>query len=693
MRAFLIVILGIGSVSACSDKKEQLKENPGSDLQSTDRSPAPATAVDREDQKDDPDDYANTATSPLPEVPGVVPLTVELAAAARNPKAKASNVAGVKALRSEDYKTAIEHFKESLVLDPGSLLPRYNLACALVRSGESGQGLSLLRQFRDVQCEGCRDRLVRARLDKDWEGLWSDRVFKSIVAPLVQGNEVGVAYYDWRLPETLKRASFTLRPRLVLDRLPGEATIPAFTLVLRTSKKEISRAPFDLTKRKAAQIVGEIKVPGIGRYAVDLVAGDRVYESTFFEVKAALCLGGVQRFELVGDSLEFLVSGGREYDYVDDMEHEIGDEEGDESATLSWSFPLPGDDNYEYLEIGRRNGSVEFEDIYDVQGTDFTHVESQDGSNPSLLTNGGLCTVGRTPIQLEVPLEPGNWVYGLYSQRGVSFEIRYSLRRGAYLSDVVPSLRTLAKAPAWTKKHFEEASDETLRPPQWDGKGQPMSTRLVRAATRSAELYAAVLAYEKKGGPDEAKSLLALAAKHGGPWTKKELPKTMEWPKSFYETDYAKPAEGKCNATHCWGYPAISPDGKFVATYEPEEIVFWDEEDECGRPEGNFLRIHETATGKEVPSKDLSDYVKMDCTSDGRPLEAGFSAVFEEDEDYTRMLSIKNSKGKTINKVESSASSFDYCTSPGKRVVVTQENESIGHCHETGTTYFEMMPY
>jgi hypothetical protein len=69
-----------------------------------------------------------------------------------------------------------------LVLNPGHLFARYNLACAYVMSGHEAAGLTLLGQFkRESSCPVCDGRLRRAKEDQEWEKLWPDERFLALV--------------------------------------------------------------------------------------------------------------------------------------------------------------------------------------------------------------------------------------------------------------------------------------------------------------------------------------------------------------------------------------------------------------------------------------------------------------------------------------------------------------------------------
>ena len=604
-----------------------------------------------ETSKEDLDSANGTLLTSLPSVDGVLPLTKANMSVPRSAAAVSLNAQGLKAHRAKEFAPAIEYYKRSLSIDPGAVLPRYNLACALVLSGEEAQGLALLDQFREVACSECRERLRRSRVDKDWQGLWLDPVFLRIVAPLLEEDSVGVGFFDARLPFSSEKASFTLSPRMVLDRLPRTTTLPEFTLVLSDAKKELARAPMVRTKPQGEQLVGRIRVPGIGRYLLSLVVEDRVYRSEVFVVRQMLNCDP-ETYSVTKEVLEL---------WEGDDENGFG-----ENSLQWWHFPLPADNDYCFLQIWQKNGKV-----VDLSSLEIDGVKLGEDS----------CSYPQQ-MSFDVTPAPGSWRLGLYSNGGPSFEIAYKLKRKGAL-ETPPSLTTLARAPAWTKKHFEaEGLKDCSRAPVWNGKGQASSTRMVRATTRSLETLQRVKKYMDDPSPKNSEALLDLAAKHGGPWKASELPHSITHPAAKRLHTPEQPLKGYCTSSRCSAYPAISADEITLVTYEPEEIEFWDEEEECYRPEGRFYRFWNVATGKEVPSQDLTDFRPMSCTnSASHHLEAGHQLTLQGKE-FHWTLTIRNKSGKTVKKKKDSSVALDYCTLPGVRMVVVRGNNGSTDCHD-----------
>lgn len=99
-------------------------------------------------------------------------------AARENPSsAKAHNNLGFALLHQQKYDMAEREFKEAIRLDPGFVLPYYNLACLYSRKGVDVEALVYLK--RAIK----RDERVKewAKEDKDFDRLRSDVVFQELV--------------------------------------------------------------------------------------------------------------------------------------------------------------------------------------------------------------------------------------------------------------------------------------------------------------------------------------------------------------------------------------------------------------------------------------------------------------------------------------------------------------------------------
>lgn len=75
---------------------------------------------------------------------------------------------------------AIPLYEQALRVSPAHTLARYNLACALARTGRTAEALALLAEFREADCPECRARLARARKDRDFAALWKDPDFRAV---------------------------------------------------------------------------------------------------------------------------------------------------------------------------------------------------------------------------------------------------------------------------------------------------------------------------------------------------------------------------------------------------------------------------------------------------------------------------------------------------------------------------------
>lgn len=110
----------------------------------------------------------------------VAPISTEPSSADAEQLARELNLAGMDAYNHHDDAAAIARFVAALEADPAAHQARYNLACALARSGDGGGALDQLEQLRDAACLDCREKLGRARIDKDLEILRGHPRFEAL---------------------------------------------------------------------------------------------------------------------------------------------------------------------------------------------------------------------------------------------------------------------------------------------------------------------------------------------------------------------------------------------------------------------------------------------------------------------------------------------------------------------------------
>lgn len=161
------------TAAACQDRPpEPAPQSPANEQDLAKAPPEPVPAKP-------PKPIETTAPRPALEVPEIAvrPPTAE---AAR--QAEELNLQGMAAFNEKDYPTAIGRFVEALEANPAAHQARYNLACALVLSGDGREGLEQLEQLKKGNCRECRAMLDRARFDKDLEILKGHPRFESIVA-------------------------------------------------------------------------------------------------------------------------------------------------------------------------------------------------------------------------------------------------------------------------------------------------------------------------------------------------------------------------------------------------------------------------------------------------------------------------------------------------------------------------------
>lgn len=114
-------------------------------------------------------------------------------------QSKKSNNLALKHHRKRRYEKAIENYKQALIHNPGSIVIRYNLACAFALNGQQADALAMLRQLKAINCDKCRDQLIFARRDKDFKTLRGNQDFESLtsgVQPSIDLSYAAVEVYE-----------------------------------------------------------------------------------------------------------------------------------------------------------------------------------------------------------------------------------------------------------------------------------------------------------------------------------------------------------------------------------------------------------------------------------------------------------------------------------------------------------------
>ena len=148
----------------------------------------------------------------LPELKGVPVFALKPVSEKQAKRGRKHFYEGDKLREALDYPGAIAEYIEGLRDDPGNIATRYNLACTYVLAGEPGKGLALLHQFKEVGCNFCNERLVRARDDNDWRALFGHPVFEQ----LTTGVTVEVMGYEEAARGLLKAMTKTGDPSDVM---------------------------------------------------------------------------------------------------------------------------------------------------------------------------------------------------------------------------------------------------------------------------------------------------------------------------------------------------------------------------------------------------------------------------------------------------------------------------------------------
>lgn len=142
---------------------------------------------------------------------------------------------------------------------------------------------------------------------------------------------------------------FTLAATAALDRLPSDAHVPGLEIVVSGAASK--RVPFDLTKRDGRFLSAALDVSAVGRYAVEIAYGSRVYWSQRFDIRRRRCFGKPATVELARATVGLFAPNEEPYA---DGDHEV-------VVGTRWRDPSEDDesaDSYELTELDERRHDV-----------------------------------------------------------------------------------------------------------------------------------------------------------------------------------------------------------------------------------------------------------------------------------------------------------------------------------------------
>jgi hypothetical protein len=114
-------------------------------------------------------------------VSGVPDISLDEPAEYQIRASKTYNNQGMRAYDQKDYTLAIAKFIKALEADPSSHKARFNLACTYALNGEADKALDILQQFKIADCEKCRERLAKAKIDSDFDSIRNHPRYQRIV--------------------------------------------------------------------------------------------------------------------------------------------------------------------------------------------------------------------------------------------------------------------------------------------------------------------------------------------------------------------------------------------------------------------------------------------------------------------------------------------------------------------------------
>jgi hypothetical protein len=88
--------------------------------------------------------------------------------------AQEKNRAALSAHGTKDFTTSIEGFMDAVQTDPGHVLARYNLSCALAMESQDAAAFAVLEQLEQAGCASCFARVMAAKRDADWRKYQGD---------------------------------------------------------------------------------------------------------------------------------------------------------------------------------------------------------------------------------------------------------------------------------------------------------------------------------------------------------------------------------------------------------------------------------------------------------------------------------------------------------------------------------------
>ncbi|MBL4687684.1 MAG: tetratricopeptide repeat protein [Nannocystaceae bacterium] len=173
---------------------------------------------------------------------------------------------GLKAMRADQFDDAVERFFEAIEVDPGNVDARYNLACALSRTGDRPASVAMLGQLRDEGCGACLGKVLKARRDSDFDPIRKSKAFVAVVTGaernLAEAADTAMAVAAWTGMGKKSEVPLAIDPR-------RKITVRVGCPSCRASKAEVAMVRGDKAlrtwvERKRRAFSGGIAEPTLG---------------------------------------------------------------------------------------------------------------------------------------------------------------------------------------------------------------------------------------------------------------------------------------------------------------------------------------------------------------------------------------------------------------------------------------------
>jgi hypothetical protein len=103
--------------------------------------------------------------------------------------------------KKRDFEGSAEGWFATVEKDPGHVVARFNLACAMARLDEADAAFEVLGQLEKAGCPQCLGQVLVADRDKDWDGLRGDprlkKMTRRVYRGLVDSEAAAGAILDW----------------------------------------------------------------------------------------------------------------------------------------------------------------------------------------------------------------------------------------------------------------------------------------------------------------------------------------------------------------------------------------------------------------------------------------------------------------------------------------------------------------